>query len=54
MNAAEVKDLLICFYADLLRVEATLDKPNKELDFLILKTRVRLNAAGVNVDELKY
>ena len=54
MNAAESKDFLICLYADLLRVAATLEKPNKELDFLILKTKVRLNTAGVNVDELKY
>ena len=49
-----IRDFLICLYAEVLRVQATLEVQNKELDYLILTTKVRLRAVGVNVDGLKY
>ena len=54
MNAFVIRDCLICLYAELLRVQATLEVQNKELDYLILTTKVRLSAVGVNVNGLEY
>ena len=54
MNAFVIRDFLICLYAELLRVQATLELQNKELDYLILTTKVRLSAVGVNVNGLEY
>ena len=54
MNAFVIRDFLICLYAGLLRVQATLEVQNKELDYLILTTKVRLSAVGVNVNGLEY
>ena len=54
MNAFVIRDFLICLYAGLLRVQATLEVQNKELDYLILTTKVRLSAVGGNVNGLEY
>ena len=53
-TAFVIRDFLICLYAELLRVQATLEVQNKELDYLILTTKVRLSAVGVNVNGLEY
>ncbi len=54
MTMEEQKQVLIDAYMNLMRIKAHQTVENKELEYQIRATRVKLTSFGVDISELEY
>lgn len=54
MTLEEQKQVLIDNYINLMRIKAHEQATNKELDYQIKVTKVKLSTFGIDVSELEY
>lgn len=54
MTLEEQKQVLIDAYTNLMRIKAHEQGTNKELDYQIKTTKVKLSTFGIDISELEY
>ena len=54
MTLEEQKQVLIDTYINLMRIKAHEQGTNKELDYQIKTTKVKLSTFGIDISELEY
>ena len=54
MTLEEQKQVLIDAYINLMRIKAHEQGTNKELDYQIKTTKVKLSTFGIDISELEY
>lgn len=54
MNSEEMKQTLIDTYINLMRIKACEEGQNKELDYQIKTTRIKLSSFGLDYKDLEY
>ena len=54
MTLEEQKQILIDNYINLMRIKAHEQGSNKELEYLIKITKVKLSTFGIDISELEY
>ena len=54
MTLEEQKQFLIDAYINLMRIKAHEQGTNKELDYQIKTTKVKLSTFGIDISELEY